>query len=159
MLKPLVNAVVNPPLPEKVAIMIEVLSEYPQEKIAIAIYEAIRSFEFWPAPVKMIELIQDPNNNPEHYWNQILQHARRVGVMGKKIELPDHAKRALENVGGIEAVGMCEKEKLGIISSQFKKACSTFSESSQRHEKALSHSDASLLLENIGKRLGKPVLG
>jgi hypothetical protein len=64
-----------------VEIYFRALAEWPIERIAEAVHEAVRQLKFFPKPAELIEIIEgSPNDRAEHAWGQCWLALNRSGT-------------------------------------------------------------------------------
>lgn len=133
--------------------MANYLSSYELDELSKAIQLGIAEWEFFPTPASIVKQIQtSPAQDPEYWLNVINEHVLRFGNTKHPTALPEHIKRAMTNCGGYSAFCLVETEKLPILASQFRKACSSFIEHDTRNQQVLSKGESKNLLDEINQR-------
>lgn len=128
LLKPMAEVMAKPPTPQQVSVMADLLSEYPMEKVAAAIRLGMKRFEFWPAPVRLIELIESPVEEAEDGWSAVMSRVRRLGWPHPPTseDFSLEVLRAIEAVGGWVAICSCPVDEVRFMGDAFRKRLAVY---------------------------------
>lgn len=129
-LQNLVEIVKNKPTPKQVYVMAELLSQdMTIEQIKGVVQIAMRTLQWWPTPSEMYKILRDSNGvSWDTEWSKVLAEVSSRGIyQGMSKQISDDTRRAVEAIGGFNAICNATNEMMPTLAAQFRLAFSNIS--------------------------------
>lgn len=121
------------PTPQRIAVTAEVLNGTPIESVATGLKLHFRNSKWFPSPSEILKYHeQTAQDAAQLAWASLVSSARTRGFYQGPPELTASETRALDSIGGWEAICLCEVDQLPVLAAQFRRAMECFVSHEQR---------------------------